>query len=128
MGGGGCFEAWKQHQTISTQILIDLQFRFSRFFSPNLGDLQKHKKLKKVFSRAETQFFRSKSHHVLDQFSSPKLMGGATFAFGAKIGLKSAKNGVFYILFRPMGGYSPPPLSGYATGLPTPETNVLPFD
>ena len=24
MGGGGCFEGWKQHQTIVTQVLIGL--------------------------------------------------------------------------------------------------------
>ena len=35
--------------------------------------------------------------------------GGAIFVFNAKIGLKSAKNGVFCILFRPMGGGVSPP-------------------
>ena len=33
--------------------------------------------------------------------------GGGYSVFWAKIGLKNAKNGVFCIFFRPMGGYSP---------------------
>ena len=34
--------------------------------------------------------------------------GGAIFSFGTKFGLKSTKNVVFCILFRPMGGLKPP--------------------
>ena len=86
--------------------------RLSRFFCPNLGVLQK--KRRKVFSQIEAQFFWSNSHQVHDQFSSPIPMGGTIFVCSTKIGLKSAKNGVFCILFRPIGGCSPPP--GYATG------------
>ena len=49
------------------------------------------------------------------QLLLPNSIGGATFMFGAKIGLKSTKNVVFCILFRPMGrGCSP---SGYATAV-----------
>ena len=41
--------------------------------------------------------------------SAPKsLWGGAVYIFGAKIGLKSIKNVLFCILFRPIGGCSPP--------------------
>ena len=40
---------------------------------------------------------------------------GGYFRFHCKIGLKSAKNGVFCILFRPMGGCSPPPWLRYWT-------------
>ena len=36
---------------------------------------------------------------------------GAIFIFGAKTGLKSTKNVVFCILFRPIGGCSPAPLA-----------------
>ena len=40
---------------------------------------------------------------------APKsLWGGAVFCFGAKIGLKSTKNLLFCILFRPMGEGSSP--------------------
>ena len=110
---------------------LDLDFNrslieLSRFLSPNIGDLQQKKRYppnlgrffcpnlrdlkKKVFSQAETQFFCSKSHLIFDQLSSPiPLEGGAIFVFSAKIGLKIAKNGVFCILFRPMGGYSSSP-------------------
>ena len=41
--------------------------------------------------------------------------GGAVFIFGEKIGLKSTKNVLFCILFRPMGGSSPSAPSVYAT-------------
>ena len=38
--------------------------------------------------------------------------GGAIFAFSAKIGLKNAKNVVFCVLCKPMGGaIAPPPLT-----------------
>ena len=38
-----------------------------------------------------------------------KTVMGAIFVFTAKLGLKSAKNRLFYILFKAMGGSSPPP-------------------
>ena len=69
---------------------------------------------KKVFSQAETQFFWSKSHQVLYKFSLPIPMKGgrSIFVFSAKIGLRSAKNGVFCILFRPMEeAIAPSPLA-----------------
>ena len=45
------------------------------------------------------------------QLLLPINIGGAVFIFGAKIGLKSTKNVLFCILFRPMGGLIalPPP-------------------
>ena len=45
--------------------------------------------------------------------ANPIGKGGAIFIFGAKIGLKSTKNVIFCMLFRPMEGLEPP---GYATG------------
>ena len=45
--------------------------------------------------------------------ASKSRRGGAIFIFEAKIGLKSTKNVLFCILFRPMGGARAPP--GYAT-------------
>ena len=57
---------------------------------------------------AEYHFrFLTNSHH--------QNRWGAIFVFSAKIGLKNAKNRVFCILFKPIGGSSPPcPLPGYA--------------
>ena len=102
-GGGGLF---RRLETTSNNLDPDFGrslLRLNRFFLPNLGDLQK-----KVFCHAEIQLFLSKSHRFLYQFSSPIPMGGTIFVFRAKIGLKSTKNVVFCILFRPMGeGYSP---------------------
>ena len=45
------------------------------------------------------------------QFLLPNSDGGAVFIFGAKIGLKSTKNVLFCILFRPMGGLERPSLA-----------------
>ena len=71
------------------------------FFLPKFRWSQK----KKVISLAPIHFFWSKSQQVTDQFSSPiPRGGGAIFIFSCKIGLKSAKNSVFYVLFKPMGG------------------------
>ena len=44
-------------------------------------------------------------------------IGGAIFVFSAKIGLKTAKNVAFCVLFRPMGAVDPlaPLPRGYAT-------------
>ena len=50
--------------------------RLSRILCRNIGDLHK----KKVFSQAKIQFFKSKSHQVLDQFPSP-IPGGELFSF-----------------------------------------------
>ena len=44
-----------------------------------------------------------------------KTVGGAIFVFTAKIGLKSAKNRLFCILFKAMRGLEPPALPSYAT-------------
>ena len=82
------------------------------FFGPNLRDLKKKKKKeeKKVFSQAETRFlFEITSDPWPIIIANTTREGGAIFVFSAKIGLKSAKNGMFCILFRPMGGYSPSP-------------------
>ena len=57
------------------------------------------KKLKRTSGRNHIRFFTN-SHR--------QCYWGAIFVFSAKIGFKSAENGVFCILFRSMGGYSPP--------------------
>ena len=93
--------------------------KLRRFFGPNLRNLKKKKKRKKIFSQAETQFFCSKSHLILGQLSSPIQLGGDYFRFSAKIGLKSAKNGVFCVLFRQMGAIAPPPPPRLPTGCTT---------
>ena len=96
--------------------------RLSRFLSQNSGDLKKKKNLgalqqKNVVIQAETQFFWSIPCQLLDQFLSQIPLGGAIFVFSAKIGLKMAKNRVFWILFRPIGRSSspPPPLATLLT-------------
>ena len=50
---------------------------------------------------------QSQSSHILIANANE----WAIFAFRAKIGLKSNKNRVFYILCMPMGGHPPPTLS-----------------
>ena len=73
--------------------------RLSRFLSPNLRDPPK----KRSSARLKPSF--SGQNHIRPLTNSHRQAnGGAIFVFGAKIGLKSAKNGVFCILFRPMGG------------------------
>ena len=52
--------------------------------------------------------FWSKQRQVLHNFGSQILWGGAVFIFGAKIGLKSTRNVLFCILFRPIGELEPP--------------------
>ena len=50
-------------------------------------------------------------------FAPQSRWGGAVFIFGAKIGIKSTKNVLFCILFRPIGGAVAPPAPlppGYA--------------
>ena len=44
----------------------------------------------------------------LSQLLLPNPVGGAVFIFGAKISIKSPKNMLFCILFRPIGGLEPP--------------------
>ena len=99
---GGLF--WRL-KTISNDLDPDFDrssIRLSRFFCRNLDDLQKKKK---VFSQVATQF--SGPNHTRSLTNSYRQHQGgweAIFVFSAKIGLKSAKKGVFYILFRPMRG------------------------
>ena len=62
---------------------------------------------RKVFTQVEIDFLRQilfKTRVKEVTFSLPMPMRGAIFAFGAKIGLKSTKNGVFCILCLPIGG------------------------
>ena len=77
--------------------------RSSRFFYPNLGDLQKKKK--KFFSQAGNPVFLVEITLCPSPILIANANGGAIFVFSAKIGLKSAKKSVvFCILFRPNGG------------------------
>ena len=78
--------------------------RLSQFFCPNLCDLQKKKK-----KRSSARLSLSGRNHIRSLTTSYRQYhwGGGYSVFWAKIGLKNAKNGVFCILFRPMGGYSP---------------------
>ena len=78
-------------------------------FSPDLGDLQTKKK-KRSSARLKPSFLLEVTPAPWPIAIANTIRGGAIFVFRAKIGLKSAKNGVFCMLFRPMGGYSPLPL------------------
>ena len=63
--------------------------------------------------------FQAESRHVLHNFGTQFLLGGAVFNFSPTIGLKSTKNVRFCILHKPMGGGSsppPPPLATLLTG------------
>ena len=67
-----------------------------------------------VSSKKRKLYFSGPNNSTSFTTSAPQFRwgGGAVFIFGAKICLKSTKNALFYILFRPMGGcYSPPPLA-----------------
>ena len=141
--GGGFFGSWKQQKTNLSKIFISLEsdwggysvrIRWSlkkrsspivkRFFRSRLGDLKKKKKKGlhqnsadqlQVRSRKKNSTFLLQITASPSQLLLPNPIGGATFIFGAKIGLKSTKNVVFSILFRQMGrGCSP---SGYATAV-----------
>ena len=129
-GGGGFFGSWKQQQTILTQIFISFQSGWGGFsvkfrWSP--------KEKKKVFTEIESVFlskfrwlkiqihpFSSPNHIRSLTNSRPNPNGGAIFVFWGQIDLKSAKNEILCILFRPMGeGYSPPaPFIAISTGSP----------
>ena len=69
-----------------------------------------------VRSKKKTPVLWSKSQQVLHNFPSSIPLEGAIFIFGAKISLKSTKNRVFCILFRPTAGLEPPAPPGYDTG------------
>ena len=96
----------------------------SRFLCPNIGDLQKQKqkrsspKLRPFFcpDLGDLQKKKNRVSVWLEITSDPSsifiantIEGRAIFVFSAKIGLKSAKLGIFCILFRPI----PPPWLRY---------------
>ena len=120
--GEGLF---RRLETTSNELDPDFgrsSLRLSRFVCPKLGDLKKEK----VFSQAKTLF--SGRNHIKSLINSHRQFQwgrGAIFVLGAKIGLKSTKNVVFCILFRPMGGGgdSPP---GYATEVNEAEISNFP--
>ena len=58
------------------------------------------------------------------QLLLPNPVEGAVFIFGAKIDLKSTKNVLFCILFRPMGGLKPPDLATPLTKIQKEHTGV----
>ena len=72
-----------------------------------------------VSSRAKTIHYSGPNNGKSFTTSAPKSRwrGVAIFIFGAKIGLKTTKNVLFYILFRPIGGSSSPASPGYAAVL-----------
>ena len=96
--------------------------KFKGFFQSKLGDLKKKKK-KKRSSPTLSELQNRKIHYSSPNngkfftTSAPKSLWGAVFIFGAKIDLKSTKNVLVCIFFRPMGRLElPPPPAGYATG------------
>ena len=67
-------------------------------------------KLRLIFRpKSEIQtLFQAESRHVLYNFGTQFLWGGAVFNFSPEIGLKSSKNVRFCILHKPMGARAPP--------------------
>ena len=94
--------------------------KFKAFFWPKSGDIQKiglHRLW--VSSWTKKLHYSGPNNGKSFTTSAPKsLWGRAVFIFGAKIGLKSTRNVLFCIFFRPMGeARAPPTLNpGYATG------------
>ena len=86
-----------------------------RFFWPKSGDLQKiglHRLW--VSSWTKKLHYSGPNKGKFFTTSAPKSLWGAVFIFEAKIGLKSARNVLFCIFFRPMGearAPSPSPLA-----------------
>ena len=60
-------------------------------------------------SRTKNLHYSGPNDGMFFTTSAPESFWGAVFNFGAKIGLKSTKNVLLYILFRPMGKLEPPP-------------------
>ena len=90
-----------------------------RFWSVFLSKFRWSPK-KKVFNQAEAQFFWSKSHWVLDRFSSPMPMKGGLFSFLVqKLTSKGLKTGYFAYSSGQWGVIAPPRPPGYATGYAT---------
>ena len=90
--------------------------KFRGVFWPKLGDLQKNRSSPTLgeLLNQKTPLFWSKQRQVLYNFDSQILWGGAVFIFGAKISLKSTRNVLFCIFFRPMGeARAPPPWLRY---------------
>ena len=82
-----------------------------RFFPAKIRWSSKKKSLRRLWVRSRTKktpLFWSKWRHVLHNFGSQIPLGGAVFIFVTKIGLKSTKNVLFCILFRPMEGARAP--------------------
>ena len=79
---------------------------FKGFFWPKSGDLQKKKSLHRLWASSRTKklHYSGPNNGKFFTTSAPKSFRGGIFIFGAKIGLKSTKNELFCILFRPMGG------------------------
>ena len=90
------------------------KLEIQRVFLAEIRWSQKKKKKRKVFTNFEWAPEPKKSTILVQttaissQLRLPNLFGGAVFIFGAKIGLKSTKNVLFCIFFRPMGGSSSP--------------------
>ena len=119
----GFFEKARQVQATLTRIFVALESESHGFsesetvFLPQKQVIYKKKrsspKLRRNF-RPESEIqtlFPAESWLLLHNFGTQILLGGGgvVFIFSAIIGLKSIKNMPFCILYRPMGGSSPPP-------------------
>ena len=115
--GNNIKRSWPRFWSVFTQIepffffcpnLCDLQkkrssLKLSQFFCADLGDLQKRIEKKGLQPGWNPVFLVEITSGRWPILIAHAKGGRAIFVFGAKIGLKSAKNGVFCILFRPMG-------------------------
>ena len=91
--------------------------KFKRFFWPNSGDLQKIGLYRLWVSSWTKQLHYSGPNNGKSfTTSAPKSLWGGCFHVGAKIGLKSTRNVLFCIFFRPIGkarAPHPPPWLRY---------------
>ena len=111
-GGGGFFGSLMQLSMNLTQVFISLELDWGGFsvkirWSPNKG-------LHRLWVSSRTKNLRNSGPNNGKSFttSATKSRWGVAFIFGAKLGLKSSKNVLFCILFRP----PPPPRLRYCYG------------
>ena len=120
IGNSNAFSGQKQviskKKKVFTEIETDFSAKFGNLyaFSAQKQVISKKKrsstKLSRIFrQKSEIQTLFRPSRHLLHNFGTQFLLGGAVFIFSPKIGLKSTKNVRFCVLYRKMEGGSSPP-------------------
>ena len=114
---------WTPKKKVFTKFESDFSAKFGN--SNNFAAQKQVVSKKKRSSPKLSLIFRPKSHiqtlfhtesrHLLHNFGTQFLLGGAVFNFSPKIGLKSNKNVQFCIPHKPTGRLEPPRPPGSAT-------------